>query len=63
MEWNGKHLPEMIFVVVLPVLLFSYDSIILENIYVFNHIFRLFIGNKTPTEGPSVGTYSTGIFY
>ena len=27
-------------------LLFSYDSIILENIYVFNHIFRLFIGIK-----------------
>ncbi len=40
----GKnHLPEMIFVVVL---LFSYDSITLENIYVFNHIFRLFIGIK-----------------
>ena len=38
-----KHLPELIFVVVL---LFSYDSIILENIYVFNHIFRLFIGIK-----------------
>ena len=38
-----KHLPELIFVVVL---VFSYDSIILENIYVFYHIFRLFIGIK-----------------
>ena len=40
-----KHLPELIFVVVL---VFSYDSIILENIYVFYHIFRLFIGNRKP---------------
>ena len=40
-----KHLPDLIFVVVL---VFSYDSIILENIYVFYHIFRLFIGNRKP---------------
>ena len=49
------------------VLFFSYDSIILEHIYVFYHIFRLFIGNRKPIVGEIQEAIfeekSSGFFY